>query len=57
MGRDCKNEVSIELSKSQEEPVEELDHCNDTDKNFEKRKSCTTVAINPDLMRRLNEEN
>ena len=37
MSRDCKNEVSIELNKSQEEPVEELAHCNDTDWDFEKR--------------------
>ena len=37
MSRDCKNEVSIELNKSQIEPVEELAHCNDTDWDFEKR--------------------
>ena len=37
MSRDCKNEVSIELNKSQEEPVEELAQCNDTDWDFEKR--------------------
>ena len=55
--RDCKNEVSIELNKSQEEPMEELAHCNDTDWDFEKRRSHRTVAINADIMRRLNEEN
>ena len=57
MSRDCKNEVSIELNESKEEPVEELDHCNDTDRDFEKRKSSKTAAINADLMRRLNEDN
>ena len=57
MSRDCKNEVSIELSESQEEPAEELNHCNDTDRNFEKQNSRRTAAINADPMRRLNEEN
>ena len=36
MCRDCKNEVSIELNKSQEEPAKELGHCNDADMDFEK---------------------
>ena len=57
MSRDCKNEVSIELNESQEEPAEELDHCNDTDRDFEKRRSRRTATINAGLMRRLNEEN
>ena len=57
MSRDCKNEVSIELNESQEEPAEELNHCNDTDRNFEKQNSRRTAAINADPMRRLNEEN
>ena len=56
MSRDCKNEISIELNESQEEPAEELDHCNDTDRDFEKRRSRKTAAITADLMRRLNEE-
>ena len=56
MSRDCKNEVSIELNESQEEPAEELDHCNDTDRDFERRRSRKTAAITADLMRRLNEE-
>ena len=30
--RDCKNEVSIELTECQEEPVKELDYRNDTDR-------------------------
>ena len=34
MSRDCKNEVSIELNESQEEPAEELDHRNDTDRDL-----------------------
>ena len=54
MSRDCKNEVSIE---SQEEPAEELDHCNDTGRDFEKRGSRKTAAVNADLVRRLNEDN
>ena len=45
MSRVCKNEVSIELNESQEEPAEELDHCNATDRDFEKRRSHRTVAI------------
>ena len=57
MSRDCKNEVSIELNESQEEPAEELDHGNGTDRDFEKRRSRRTVAINADLTRRLNEDN
>ena len=57
MSRDCKNEVFIELNESQEEPAEELDPCNDTNRNFEKRRSRRTAAINAGLMRRLNEEN
>ena len=57
MSFDCKNEVSIELNESQEGPAEELDHCNDTDRTFEKRKSRRTAAINAVLMRRLDEEN
>ena len=57
MSRDCKNEVFIELNESQEEPAEELDHCNDTDRDFEKRRSRRTAAINTELIRRLNEEN
>ena len=57
MSRDCKNEISIELNESQEEPAEELDHCNDTDRDFEKRRSRRTAAINTELIRRLNEEN
>ena len=56
MSRDCKNEVSIELSKSQEEPAEELDHGNDTDRDFEKRRSRRTATINAHLMRRLNKD-
>ena len=57
MCRDCKNEVSIELNKAQEEPAKELGHCNDVDMDFEKRRSRRTAAINAYLMRRLNEEN
>ena len=57
MSRDCKNEVFIELNESQEEPAEELDHCNDTNRNFEKRRSRRTAAVNAGLMRRLNGEN
>ena len=57
MSRDCKNEVSIEQNESQEEPAEELDHGNDTDRDFEKRRSRRAAAINADLMRRLNEDN
>ena len=57
MSRDCKNEVFIELNESQEEPAEELDHCNDTDRDFEKRRSRGAATINTGLMRRLNEEN
>ena len=57
MSRVCKYEVSIELNESQEEPAEELDHCNDTDRDFEKRRSRRTAAINTELIRRLNEEN
>ena len=57
MSKDCKNEVSIELNESQEEPAEELDHGNDTDRDFEKRRSRRAAAINADLMRRLNEDN
>ena len=55
MSRECKNEVSIELSESQEEPAEELDHRNDTDSEFEKRRSHRTTTVKADLMRRLNE--
>ena len=33
ISRDCKNEVSIELNESQEEPAEELDQWNDTDRD------------------------
>ena len=57
MSRDFKSEVSIELKESQEECAEELDHCNDTDRKFEKRRSRRTAAINADLIRRLNEDN
>ena len=56
MSRDCRNEVSIELNESQEEPAEELYHGNDTDRDFEKRRSHRTAAINADLLRRLNED-
>ena len=49
--------MSIELNKSQEQPAKKLDHCNDTDMDFEKRRRRRTAAINADLMRRLNEEN
>ena len=52
MSRDCKNEVSIELNESQEEPAEEIDHGNHTGRDFEKRRSRRT-----DLMRRLIEDN
>ena len=55
MCTECKNEVSIELSESQEEPAEELDHRNDTDSEFEKRRSHRTATVNADLIRRLNE--
>ena len=44
MSRGCENEVSIELNKSQEEPAEELDHCNDTERDFEKGRSRRTDA-------------
>ena len=57
MSRDCENEVSIELNKSQEEPAEELDRGNDTDRDLGKRRSRRTAAINADLMRGLNEDN
>ena len=57
MSRDCKSEVSIELNESQEKPAEKLNHCNDTDRDFEKRRSRRTADINADLMRRLNEDN
>ena len=57
MSRDCNNEVSIELNESQVETAEELDHGNDMDRDFEKRRSQRTAAINADLMRRLNEDN
>ena len=55
MSRECKNEVSIELSESQEEPAEELDHRNDTDSEFEKRRFHRATTVKADLMRRLNE--
>ena len=55
MSRDCKNEVFIERNESQEEPAEELDHCNDSDRDFEKGRSRRTAAITADLMKRLNE--
>ena len=57
MSRECKNDVSVKLSKSEEEPAEELDYRNDTDSDFEKRRSRRTAAVNADLMRRLNEDN
>ena len=57
MSRDCKNEVSIEQNQSQEEPVEELNHGNDMDRDCDKRRSRRTVAVNADLIRRLNEDN
>ena len=56
MSRDCKNEVSIELNESQEVPAEELDHGNDTARDFGKRRSRRTAAINAELMRRLKED-
>ena len=57
MSWDSKNEVSIELNESLEEPAEELDHGNNTDRDFEKRRSRRTAAINVDLIRRLNKDN
>ena len=57
MSWDSKNKVSIELNESLEEPAEELDHGNNTDRDFEKRRSRRTAAINVDLIRRLNKDN
>ena len=56
MSRECENGVSIELNNSKKEIAGELDHCNDTNSDFEKRRSCRAAAVNTDLMRRLNED-
>ena len=45
------------LNESREEPPTELDHRNDTDRKFGKRRYRRTAAINVDLLRRLNEDN
>lgn len=56
MSRDWKNEISIELNNSKTEIVEETDHRNATNSDFEKRKFRETAAANTDLIRRLNED-
>ena len=45
--------IPLEMSR---DPAEELNHCKDTDRDFEKRRSLRTAANNVDLMRRLNGE-
>ena len=45
------------LNEFREEPAKELDHRNDTDRKFGKRRYRRTAAINADLLRRLNEDN